>query len=87
MCNVTSVLCVCIFSAGSENSMLDEEPHDAVSKCPSSEQAQKKGCIRLNIPSSIQKNIQRYRKEHDSYLHLVSHAAVGSFNPRAVAER
>lgn len=78
---------VCIFSAGSECSMLDKEPPDTVPSCPSTDRAQKKGGIRLNVPCSIQKNIQRYREEHDSYMRLVSQAAVGSFNPRAVAER
>ncbi|XP_017347020.2 protein moonraker isoform X2 [Ictalurus punctatus] len=71
---------------GSENSLMDEEPPDAVPSCPSTDRAQKKGGVRLNVPCCIQKNIQRYREEHDSYLHLVSHAAVGSFNPWAVAE-
>ncbi|XP_060744443.1 protein moonraker isoform X2 [Tachysurus vachellii] len=71
---------------GSESSMLDEEPPDAVPSSLPTEQAQKKGGVRLNIPCSIQKNIQQYRKEYDSYLRLVSHAAVGSFNPWAVAE-
>ncbi|XP_047676752.1 protein moonraker isoform X2 [Tachysurus fulvidraco] len=71
---------------GSESSMLDEEPPDAVPSSLPTERAQKKGGIRVNIPNSIQKNIQQYRKEYDSYLRLVSHAAVGSFNPWAVAE-
>ncbi|GAA6109665.1 protein moonraker isoform X2 [Tachysurus ichikawai] len=70
----------------SESSMLDEEPPDAVPSSLPTERAQKKGGVRLNIPCSIQKNIQQYRKEYDSYLRLVSHAAVGSFNPWAVAE-
>ncbi|XP_058270505.1 protein moonraker isoform X3 [Hemibagrus wyckioides] len=71
---------------GSESSMLDEVPPDTVPSCPPTEQAQKIGGVRLNVPCSIQKNIQQYRKEYDSYLRLVSHAAVGSFNPWAVAE-
>ncbi|KAK3531727.1 hypothetical protein QTP70_025957, partial [Hemibagrus guttatus] len=71
---------------GSESSMLDEVPPDAVPSCPPTERAQKIGGVRLNVPCSIQKNIQQYRKEYDSYLRLVSHAAVGSFSPRAVAE-
>ncbi|XP_060799999.1 protein moonraker isoform X2 [Neoarius graeffei] len=71
---------------GSESSMLDEEPPDAVPGCPSTDQAQKKGAIQLKVPCSIQKNVQRYREEYDSYLRLVSHAAVGSFNPLAIAE-
>ncbi|MCI4385878.1 hypothetical protein PGIGA_G00055740 [Pangasianodon gigas] len=71
---------------GSESSRLDEEPPDAIPSCAATDRAQKKGKVQLNVPSSVQKNIQRYREEHDSYLRLVSHAAVGSFNPWAVAE-
>ncbi|XP_026780725.3 protein moonraker isoform X3 [Pangasianodon hypophthalmus] len=71
---------------GSESSRLDEVPPDAVPSSAATDRAQKKGGVRLKVPSSVQKNIQRYREEHDSYLRLVSHAAVGSFNPWAVAE-
>ncbi|TSN39296.1 Protein moonraker [Bagarius yarrelli] len=71
---------------GSESFMLDEEPPVAVTCCLPTEEAPKKGTIRLNVPSSIQKTIYQYRKEYDSYLRLVSHAAVGSFNPCDVAE-
>lgn len=67
--------------------MLDEEPPDAVPSCRATDRAQKQGGVRLNVPCGIQKNIQRYREEHDSYLRLVSHATVGSFNPWVVAER
>lgn len=87
MCRVTSILCAHLSSVGSESSMLDEVPPDAVPSCPPTEQTQKIGGVQLNVPCSIQKNIQQYRKEYDSYLRLVSHAAVGSFNPWAVAER
>ncbi|KAF5904366.1 protein moonraker isoform X1, partial [Clarias magur] len=70
----------------SESSMLDEEPHDAVPSSSYTDQAQPKGGVRLNVPCSIQKNIQKYREAHDSYLRMVSHETVGSFNPWALAE-
>lgn len=67
--------------------MLDEEPREAVPSSSYTDQAQIKGGVRLNVPCSIQKNIQRYREAHDSYLRMVSHETVGSFNPWALAER
>ncbi|KAM9468737.1 protein moonraker isoform 4-T4 [Clarias gariepinus] len=71
---------------GLESSMLDEEPREAVPSSSYTDQAQIKGGVRLNVPCSIQKNIQRYREAHDSYLRMVSHETVGSFNPWALAE-
>ncbi|KAG7470671.1 hypothetical protein MATL_G00116310 [Megalops atlanticus] len=44
-----------------------------------------KGAL-LSVPVSMQKSVQKYREEHDSYLRLVSHEAVGSFNPWAIAD-
>ncbi|XP_072548059.1 protein moonraker isoform X2 [Salminus brasiliensis] len=70
----------------SESSILDEEPSEPIPSHPFPGYVKKKGGISLNVPSNMQKNIQQYREAHDSYLHLVSHEVVGSFNPWAVAE-
>ncbi|KAF7700061.1 protein moonraker isoform X2 [Silurus meridionalis] len=71
---------------GSESSLLDEEPPDVFASGLNTFQAQRKGGIQLNVPCSIQKNVQKYQGEYDSYLRRVSHAAVGSFKPWTVAE-
>lgn len=70
----------------SENSVMDEEPSDPVPRDPFPNQVRKTGGILLTVPPSVQNNIHKYRKAHDSYLHLVSHEAVGSFDPWAIAE-
>ncbi|XP_029629050.1 protein moonraker isoform X5 [Salmo trutta] len=41
---------------------------------------------RLSVPASMQRNIQQYRQDHEAYLRLVAHEAVGSFNPWAIAD-
>ncbi|XP_041734318.1 protein moonraker isoform X1 [Coregonus clupeaformis] len=42
--------------------------------------------MRLSVPASMQRSIQQYRQDHEAYLRLVAHNAVGSFNPWAVAD-
>ncbi|KAJ8385064.1 hypothetical protein AAFF_G00195940 [Aldrovandia affinis] len=44
------------------------------------------GGVLLSLPISMQRNIQKYSHDYDSYLHLVSHEAVGSFNPWVIAD-
>lgn len=78
---------VCFSRVVSESSVLDEEPSAPIFSHPFPSQVEKKRGIRLTVPSSMQSNIQKYREDYDSYLRLVSHDAVGSFNPWAVAER
>ncbi|XP_024300947.1 protein moonraker isoform X6 [Oncorhynchus tshawytscha] len=41
---------------------------------------------RLSVPASMQRNILQYRQDHEAYLRLVAHEAVGSFNPWAIAD-
>ncbi|XP_041728974.1 protein moonraker isoform X5 [Coregonus clupeaformis] len=41
---------------------------------------------RLSVPASMQRSIQQYRQDHEAYLRLVAHEAVGSFNPWAIAD-
>lgn len=45
------------------------------------------GGVQLSFPSSTLHSILRYRESHDAYLRLVSHEAVGSFNPWAIADK
>ncbi|KAJ8280799.1 hypothetical protein GJAV_G00059090 [Gymnothorax javanicus] len=47
---------------------------------------QRAGAILLSLPISMQRSVQAYRQDHESYLHLVSHETVGSFNPWAIAD-
>ncbi|XP_017550425.1 protein moonraker isoform X6 [Pygocentrus nattereri] len=70
----------------SESSLLDEESSAPLPSQPFPSHVENKGGVQLTLPSSMLKNIQKYREAHDSYLRLVSHEAVGSFNPWAVAE-
>ncbi|XP_041919852.1 protein moonraker isoform X3 [Alosa sapidissima] len=44
------------------------------------------GGVQLSLPSSTLNSILRYRENHNAYLRLVSHEAVGSFNPWAIAD-
>ncbi|XP_062872752.1 protein moonraker isoform X1 [Trichomycterus rosablanca] len=69
----------------SESAMQDEDP-PALVPSSASGQVQQHGALRLSVPSRMQDNIYKYREDHDSYLRLVSHEAVGSFNPWAIAE-
>ncbi|KAI4898730.1 hypothetical protein NFI96_024102 [Prochilodus magdalenae] len=70
----------------SESSMLEEEPSAPILTHPFATRVENKRGVQLTVPSSMHKNIQKYRETHDSYLRLVSHEAVGSFNPWAIAE-
>ncbi|XP_070826140.1 protein moonraker isoform X2 [Chaetodon trifascialis] len=40
----------------------------------------------ISVPGSTLRNIRRYREDYESYLRVVAHEAVGSFNPWAVAD-
>ncbi|XP_062408081.1 protein moonraker isoform X2 [Sardina pilchardus] len=44
------------------------------------------GGVQLSLPSSALNSILSYRDNHNAYLRLVSHEAVGSFNPWAIAD-
>lgn len=41
----------------------------------------------ISVSSGMLGNIRRYRAAYDAYLRDVSHEAVGSFDPWAVADR
>lgn len=43
--------------------------------------------VYLTVPASMQRRIQKYRENHDAFLRLISHEALGSFNPWAIADR
>ncbi|XP_066520504.1 protein moonraker isoform X2 [Hoplias malabaricus] len=73
-------------SVVSESSIVDEGTSAPIPSHPFPSRVENKGGVRLSVPSSMLKNIQKYREAHDSYLHLVSHEAVGSFNPWAIAD-
>ncbi|XP_067306690.1 protein moonraker isoform X2 [Pseudorasbora parva] len=71
----------------SDTSMLDEEsltlndPSHPVSAAGERTQG-----AYLTVPPSMQRSIQKYRENHDAFLCLVSHEALGSFNPWAIAD-
>ncbi|KAK7156513.1 hypothetical protein R3I94_006544 [Phoxinus phoxinus] len=73
--------------AASDTSMLDEEcltlndPRNPVSAGGESTRG-----TYLTVPPSMQRSIQKYRENHDAFLCLVSHEALGSFNPWAIAD-
>ncbi|XP_028856452.1 protein moonraker-like isoform X2 [Denticeps clupeoides] len=48
--------------------------------------AESSGKVRLTLPVSTARSIRKYRDVHDSYLRLVSHEAVGRFDPWSIAE-
>jgi len=41
----------------------------------------------ISVPGGMLGNIRQYREDYESYLRVVAHAAVGSFNPWAVTDR
>ena len=45
------------------------------------------GGTRVSVPGSLLSSILRYREDHEAYLRLVAHEAVGTFNPWAIADR
>lgn len=45
------------------------------------------GGLYLSVPPSMQRSIQKYRENHDAFLQMLSHEAVGNFNPWAIADR
>ncbi|XP_052432355.1 protein moonraker isoform X2 [Carassius gibelio] len=73
--------------AASDTSVLDEEsstlndPSHPVPAGGGSTQG-----VKLTVPPSMQRSIQKYRENHDAFLRLVSHEALGSFNPWAIAD-
>ncbi|KAK5868820.1 hypothetical protein PBY51_009797 [Eleginops maclovinus] len=40
----------------------------------------------ISVPGSMLRNIRGYREDYEAYLRVVSHEAVGSFNPWAIAD-
>ncbi|XP_062328636.1 protein moonraker isoform X2 [Osmerus eperlanus] len=45
-----------------------------------------RGRTQVSVPGSLLSSILRYREDHEAYLRLVAHEAVGSFNPWAIAD-
>ncbi|KAK2880992.1 hypothetical protein Q8A67_018260 [Cirrhinus molitorella] len=73
--------------AASDTSILDEESltlNDPSHPVPAGGESTRGVC--LTVPPSIQRSIQKYRENHDAFLRLVSHEALGSFNPWAIAD-
>lgn len=77
-----------VYRAASDTSMIDEEcltlndpSHPVLAAGESTLGAS------LTVPPSMQRSIQKYRENHDAFLRLVSHEALGSFNPWAIADR
>ncbi|KAJ8369229.1 hypothetical protein SKAU_G00092570 [Synaphobranchus kaupii] len=73
--------------AAFETSLNDDaSPWPSPSKPADPPAAERGGTIPLSLPISMQRNMQAYRQDYESYLRLVSHEAVGSFNPWAIAD-
>ncbi|KAL0973215.1 hypothetical protein UPYG_G00200430 [Umbra pygmaea] len=53
---------------------------------PAPEERRRRG-ICLFVPASMQRSIHQYRQDHEAYLRLVAHEAVGNFNPWTIADR
>ncbi|XP_056613620.1 protein moonraker isoform X2 [Triplophysa dalaica] len=73
--------------AVSETSVLDED--SSVFNDPShavTPGVKRTGGLYLSVPPSMQRSIQKYRENHDAFLQLLSHEAVGNFNPWAIAD-
>ncbi|XP_058655849.1 protein moonraker isoform X2 [Onychostoma macrolepis] len=73
--------------AASDTSILDEESltlNDPSHPAPAGGGSTQG--FYLTVPPSMQRSIQKYRENHDAFLRLVSHEALGSFNPWAIAD-
>ncbi|XP_073674053.1 protein moonraker [Garra rufa] len=73
--------------AASDTSILDEESltlNDPSHPVPAGGESTRGVC--LTVPPSMQRSIQKYRENHDVFLRVVSHEALGSFNPWAIAD-
>ncbi|XP_051965801.1 protein moonraker [Xyrauchen texanus] len=71
----------------SDTSVLDDESltlNDPSHPVPVG--LERTGGVYLSVPPSMQRSIHKYREDHDAFLRLVSHEAVGSFNPWAIAD-
>ncbi|XP_071352895.1 protein moonraker isoform X3 [Trachinotus anak] len=72
----------------SESSLTEEAPQDEqqprnITMFPSP--VERSRGTPISVPSSMLRNIRRYREDHEAYLRVVAHEAVGSFNPWAIA--
>ncbi|XP_069040554.1 protein moonraker isoform X2 [Lepisosteus oculatus] len=52
---------------------------------PPTQATEKCGTL-LSLPVGMQNHIQRYRERYEAYLRLISHEALGNFNPWAIAD-
>ncbi|KAM9318094.1 protein moonraker isoform 2-T2 [Pholidichthys leucotaenia] len=73
-----------------ENSLTEEASQDqqqpigsTVFPCPADRSIR----TVLSVPGSMLRNIRQYREDYNSYLRIVTHKAIGSLNPWAVADR
>lgn len=80
----------------SDNSLAaEEEEHDVVAVSQDARQprptfpgpAEPSRTTGILVTSGMLENIRRYKAAYDTYLRDVSHEAVGSFDPWAVADR
>lgn len=77
-----------VYRAASDTSILDEESltlNDPSHPAPAGGGSTRG--VYLTVPPSMQRSIQKYRENHNAFLRLVSHEALGSFNPWAIADR
>lgn len=73
--------------AASETSMLDEDSSTLNDPSHAVTAGEKRtGGLYLSVPPSMQKSIQKYRENHNAFLKLLSHEAVGNFNPWTIAD-
>lgn len=63
------------------------EKREAPLLFPSEDSEQRKGRTALLVPPGMRHSIGDYCSRYDQYLRMVSHEAVGSFNPWLIAER
>ncbi|XP_006100727.1 protein moonraker isoform X1 [Myotis lucifugus] len=62
------------------------EKREAPLLFPSEDSEQRKGRTALLVPPGMRRSIGDYCSRYDQYLRMVSHEAVGSFNPWLIAE-
>ncbi|KAL2096123.1 hypothetical protein ACEWY4_008271 [Coilia grayii] len=70
----------------SEDGRPAEEPQEQLSSDDRAERGRTGGGTQLSVPTNMLNSILSYRENHNAYLRLVSHEAVGSFNPWTIAD-
>lgn len=80
---------LCVLSSLDESLVTEEEPEkrEAPFSSVGEDLHQKEGRTPLFVPPGMRHSIGDYCSQFEQFLRIISHEAVGSFNPWLIAER